>query len=166
MSTFKKGFIKHGLDHGYIKPKKRKTCQDLVIEKYKRRLVDLEAAFHYFSIEKDSARAAHDRHEDLKHYEDYYDYANQLGLSFDFVDADAYEGQSCGYWRWQLSTGGPGDEFRIFTDVKKNIDRIEYVYLDWFDGATHKIENIPAPLAEAASWFLEFSSYDQEGLEI
>tara|TARA_R100001480_G_scaffold140830_1_gene138125 strand:- start:174 stop:674 length:501 start_codon:yes stop_codon:yes gene_type:complete len=166
MSTFKKGFIKHGLDHGYIKPKKRKTCQDLVIEKYKRRLVDLEAAFHYFSIEKDSARAAHDRHEDLKHYEDYYDYANQLGLSFDFVDADASEGQSCGYWRWQLSTGGPGDEFRIFTDVKKNIDRIEYVYLDWFDGATHKIENIPAPLAEAASWFLEFSSYDQEGLEI
>ena len=166
MSTFKKGFIKHGLDHGYIKPKKRETCKDLVYKKYVSRLVDLHAASDYFSIEKDSARAAHDSHEDLKHFEDYYDYVNQTGLSFDFVAADASEGRSWGYWRWQLSTGGPGDEFRIFTDIQKNIDRIEYVYLDWFDGATHKIENIPAPLAEAVSWFLECSNYDQEGREI
>jgi hypothetical protein len=145
---------------------KRQTCQDLVVKRYQDRLVDLQAASDYFSIEKQSARAVHHWHKDLEHYEDYYDYVNQLGLSFDFRAADASEGRSCGYWRWQLSTGGPGDEFRIFTDVQKNIDRIEYVYLDWFDGATHKIENIPAPLAEAAAWFLECSSYDPEGREI
>ena len=145
---------------------KRQTCQDLVVKKYRSRLVDLQAASDYFSIEKESARAAHDWHEDLKHFEDYYDYVNQLGLSFDFVAADASEGRSCGYWRWQLSTGGPGDEFRIFTDIQKKIDRIEYVYLDWFDVASHEVRDIPAALRDAVEWFLEFSSYDQEGEQI
>ena len=145
---------------------KRQSCKDLVYKKYVGRLVDLHAASDYFSIEKDSARAAHDSHEDLKHFEDYYDYVNQLGLSFDYVPANLSTFPACGYWRWQLSWGGPGDEFRIYTDIEKNIDRIEYVYLDWFDSATHKIEPIPAPLAEAVAWFLECSSYDPEGREI
>ena len=141
------------------------TCQDLVVKKYKARLVDLQAASDYFSIEKQSARAAHDWHKDLEHYEDYYDYINQLGLSFDYVDPSA-DGRPCGYWRWQLSTGGPGDEFRVFTDVYKNIDRVEYVFLDWFDGAIHKLEDVPGPLKDALEWFLECSSYpSQEDLD-
>jgi hypothetical protein len=148
-----------------MKPKKKETCQDLVRKKYNGRLADLESAYHYFSIEKDSAKAAHHDHENLKNYEDFHDYVNQLGLSFDFVDPSA-DGRPCGYWRWQLSTGGPGDEFRVFTDIYKNIDRVEYAYLDWFDAASHEIRDIPAALRDALEWFLEFSSYDQEGREI
>lgn len=145
---------------------KRQTCQDLVFKKYKARLVDLQAASDYFSIEKESARAAHDWHKDLNHYEDYYDYINQLGLCFDFVAANTFDDQPCGYWRWQLSTGGPADEFRIYTDVDKNIDRVEYVYLDWFDGAIHKVDDVPGPLQDALGWFLECSSYpSQENLD-
>lgn len=145
---------------------KRQTCQDLVVKRYQDRLVDLQAASDYFSIEKQSARAVHHWHKDLEHYEDYYDYVNQLGLSFDFRAADASEGRSCGYWRWQLSTGGPGDEFRVYTDVDKNIDRVEYVYLDWFDGAIHKVDDVPRPLQDALEWFLECSSYpSQEDLD-
>lgn len=35
-----------------------------------------------------------------------------------------------------LSTGGPHDEFRVFVDPEdKVIDRIEYWFLPWFDGA-------------------------------
>ena len=145
---------------------KRQTCQDLVFKKYKARLVDLQAASDYFSIEKESARAAHDWHKDLNHYEDYYDYINQLGLCFDFVEANTFDNQPCGYWRWQLSWGGPGDEFRVFTDVDKNIDRVEYVYLDWFDGAIHKVDVVPGPLQDALQWLLECSSYpSQENLD-
>ena len=144
---------------------KRQTCQDLVFRKYKARLVDLQAASDYFSIEKESARAAHNWHKDLNHYEDYYDYINQLGLCFDFVEANTFDNQPCGYWRWQLSWGGPGDEFRVFTDVNKNIDRVEYVYLDWFDGAIHKVDVVPGPLQDALQWLLECSSYpSQENL--
>ena len=145
---------------------KRQTCQDLVFRKYKARLVDLQAASDYFSIEKESARAAHDWHKDLNHYEDYYDYINQLGLCFDFVAANTFDDQPCGYWRWQLSTGGPGDEFRIYTDVDKNIDRVEYVFLDWFDGAIHEVDDVPGPLQDALGWLLECSSYpSQENLD-
>jgi len=145
---------------------KRQTCQDLVVKKYQGRLVDLQAASDYFSIEKESARAAHNWHKDLNHYEDYYDYINQLGLCFDFVEANTFDNQPCGYWRWQLSWGGPGDEFRVFTDVDKNIDRVEYVYLDWFDGAIHKVDVVPGPLQDALQWLLECSSYpSQENLD-
>ena len=145
---------------------KRQSCKDLVYKKYVGRLVDLHAASDYFSIEKDSARAAHNSHDDLKHFDDYYDYVNQLGLSFDYVPANLSTFPACGYWRWQLSYGGPSDEFRVFTDIYKNIDRVEYAYLDWFDAASHEIRDIPAALRDALEWFLEFSSYDQEGREI
>ena len=57
------------------------------------------------------------------------------GLCFDYVDPDTFTNQKEGYWRWQLSWGGPGDEFRIYVSPDKSVHRIEYWYLDWFDGA-------------------------------
>ena len=57
------------------------------------------------------------------------------GLCFDYVDPDTFTNQKEGYWRWQLSWGGPGDEFRIYVNPDKSVHRIEYWYLDWFDGA-------------------------------
>ena len=43
---------------------------------------------------------------------------------------------SIGYWRYQMSWGGPSDEFRIYLDEDNKIYKIEYWYLDWFDGAS------------------------------
>ncbi len=57
------------------------------------------------------------------------------GLCFDYVDPNTFNDQKEGYWRWQLSWGGPGDEFRIYINPDKSVHRIEYWYLDWFDGA-------------------------------
>ena len=74
-------------------------------------------------------------------YEDFFDYVNQSGLSFDFVEAGTFEGQSVGYWRFQMSWGGPSDEFRIYTDYDKNINYIEYWYMDWFDGASIRVND-------------------------
>ena len=57
------------------------------------------------------------------------------GLCFDYVDPNTFNDQREGYWRWQLSWGGPGDEFRIYINPDKSVHRIEYWYLDWYDGA-------------------------------
>ena len=57
------------------------------------------------------------------------------GLGFDYVEPKTWDDQLEGYWRWQLSWGGPGDEFRIFVNPDKSVHRIEYWYLDWYDGA-------------------------------
>lgn len=56
---------------------------------------------------------------------------DEYGLDFEFVPADS---KGCGYFRWLLSTGGPADEFRFYTSADLGIDRIEYWFLDWYDG--------------------------------
>ena len=40
-----------------------------------------------------------------------------------------------------MSWGGPSDEFRIYTDYDKNINYIEYWYMDWFDGAEIQVHD-------------------------
>ena len=57
------------------------------------------------------------------------------GLCFDYVDPNTFTAQGEGYWRWQLSWGGPGEEFRIYVNPDKSVHRIEYWYMDWYDGA-------------------------------
>ena len=57
------------------------------------------------------------------------------GLGFDYVEPNTFTDQKEGYWRWQRSWGGPGDEFRIFVNPDKSVHRIEYWDVDWGDGA-------------------------------
>jgi len=61
---------------------------------------------------------------------------SEYGLGFDYVPPDTFADQIEGYWRYQISWGGPSDEFRFYAggcgDVKPH--RISYVFLDWFDG--------------------------------
>ena len=64
-----------------------------------------------------------------------YDY----GLAFDYVAANTFKDQREGYFRWQLSWGGPSDEFRFYVDAEKRCHRVEYWFLDWFDGAKRKL---------------------------
>jgi len=69
--------------------------------------------------------------------DDLYDYVNSTALSWGYVEAETFEGQDKGYYRLQLSWGGPSDEFRIYTiEDSLDIDYIEYHYMDWFDGAS------------------------------
>jgi hypothetical protein len=60
------------------------------------------------------------------------------GLSFDYVAAGTFDDQREAYFRYQLSWGGPSDEFRFFVNPDLTCHRVEYWFLDWFDGA-HRI---------------------------
>jgi len=60
--------------------------------------------------------------DDLSSFFDY-------GLCFDYVEFGTFDDQEEDYFRYQLSYGGPSDEFRFYED-----GTIIYVYLDWFSG--------------------------------
>ena len=118
---------------------KEKKCIDLVNQKYQDTLKDYQDAYDYFN---DGYRELEKKpNEDYECYEDFFDYVNQSGLSFDFVSVDTFKDQERGYWRFQMSWGGPSDEFRIYTDDQNNIDYIEYWYMDWFDGASIRVND-------------------------
>ena len=55
---------------------------------------------------------------------------NEYGLCIDYVEAGTFKKQREPYYRYQLSYGGPSEEFRIYLNGD-----IEFWYLDWFDGA-------------------------------
>ena len=60
-------------------------------------------------------------------------------LSFDYVPPNTFDKQPEGYWRWQFSWGGPGDELRGYVNEHKELHRLEYWFLDWFDGASLQV---------------------------
>jgi hypothetical protein len=61
---------------------------------------------------------------------------NEYGLCFDYVEPETFTNQPEPFFRYQLSTGGPGDEFRFYLGAgAREPHRVEYWFLDWFDGA-------------------------------
>lgn len=89
---------------------RHKTCAESVKESYARRMEDIRLMY------TDS-----ERHGELCEY----------GLSIDYVEPGTWHKGSEGYKRYQLSWGGPSEEFRVYND-----GRVEFWYLDWFDGAS------------------------------
>ena len=85
-------------------------CKDLVKSRFDSRIEDIKKLYQAESWQG------------LKEY----------ALSTDFVPAHTFQGQNCGYWRYQISWGGPQDEFRVYSVINK----VEYWYSDWFDGAS------------------------------
>ena len=60
---------------------------------------------------------------------------DEYGLCFGYCPAGTWTDQREPFFRWQLSTGGPGDEFRFYCGRDGAPYRVEYWFLDWFDGA-------------------------------
>jgi hypothetical protein len=102
------------------------TCQERVKENFEGRIDDLRKLW---AAEQDGNE---DGVEDLGTL-------NEYGLAFDFVAPYTFTDQADGYFRYQISTGGPGDEFRFYAqkvnDYTWTVYKIEYWFLDWFDGA-------------------------------
>ena len=124
-----------------ISTEKRLTCKDLVNEKFNEVEQDYKKAQKYFdellSIDPDKQEEfkCKDKYNKFFYCEDFFDYVNSNALSWDWVDAE--DEKNPGYYRLQLSWGGPSDEFRIYTiGDTLDIDCINYHYMDWFDGAS------------------------------
>ena len=92
----------------------------------------------------------------------------EYGLSFDYVAPETLNEQPEGYFRYQLSWGGPSDEFRIYAqrvgEYRYSVSRIEYWLLDWFDGAHIVLERDSLALISEIfeSFFVEVGSADHE----
>ncbi|GEM_PF-1773146 len=59
---------------------------------------------------------------------------DEYGLCIDFVKAGTFRDQRAPYWRYQLSWGGPSEEFRVYLNGD-----VEFWLLDWFDGASVEV---------------------------
>jgi hypothetical protein len=82
------------------------------------------------------------------------DALTDYGLGFDYVPPFTFSDQPEGYFRYQLSWGGPSDEFRFFVNPDFSCHRIEYWFLDWFDGACRTMSGDEAELLmDIWNWF-------------
>jgi hypothetical protein len=118
-----------------------KKCEQSVDQQLEGRVSDLRKLWTNYNNGTSDA--------DLGELHDY-------GLSFDYVAPDTFDDQREGYFRYQISWGGPSDEFRFFVNPDLSCHRVEYWFLDWFDGA-HRIcaGDDLSLLLELWDWFRE-----------
>lgn len=99
-----------------------KTCKGKIGAALQGRFEDIEKLWNLWKEDSE----AYDP--DLGNFAEY-------GLAFDYVAPETFNDQQRGYFRYQISYGGPSEEFRFFTDENFRPYKIEFWYLDWFDGA-------------------------------
>ena len=121
----------------------QRFCADKVQENFNDREKDFVQAKEFYDKYEDATEgeqiALEAFNADVSGYEDFFDYINNYGLCFDYVERGTFTDQERGYFRFQLSWGGPSDEFRIYVDYDKQITHIDYWFLDWGDGASVRI---------------------------
>jgi len=92
----------------------------------------------------------------------------EYGLAFDYVAPGTFDNQDEGYFRYQLSWGGPSDEFRIYADKRGqyswSVYKLEYWFMDWFDGAKRHLRGTDRELVEEIfqSFFVDSGSAEAE----
>tara|TARA_R100000329_G_scaffold14204_1_gene14710 strand:- start:169 stop:594 length:426 start_codon:yes stop_codon:yes gene_type:complete len=104
-----------------IKTMEQIKCKDRVKDEYKREIENLNDLLKLQN--------------DYEEYEDIGEALSCYGLGFDYVEMGTFNDQKKPYFRLQISWGGPADEFRIYHDENFEINKIEYWFLDWFDGS-------------------------------
>lgn len=112
-----------------------KTCEERIEAHMRGRIEDLRAILDAMYAGKEEGA------EDIGSLYAY-------GLSVDYVAAGTFKGQEEGYLRYQLSWGGPSDEFRFYLDRNGEPTSIRYHFMDWFDGASRD-----ADYATVHEWF-------------
>lgn len=130
---------------------KQRTCKQRIKAHWLGRKADLEAFMNADDLENAQlGDTDNDR-------QSFYEY----GLSFDYVPAGTFNGQRQGFWRYQLSWGGPSDEIRFYGDPEGKIYRAEYRFHDWFDGAGRTVTDEPC-ISWLIDWFSECGSFEAE----
>ena len=102
---------------------KEKSCKERIREHYRSRISDIRECWELYR-------------KDSEAYTEGGNNWGEYGLSFDYVAPGTFEGQRRGYFRFQISWGGPSDEFRFSTDENFGLTSVQYWFMDWFDGAS------------------------------
>ena len=122
---------------------KLKPCRELISDNLEDRAADFIAFMNADDLDENILN------KDGDEIGSFYSY----GLAFDFVEECEHNGHHmAGYWRYQLSWGGPSDEIRFYKD-----GGIEYWYMDWFDGAGKDIRHL-----DWAKWLEEMFDIENE----
>lgn len=79
---------------------------------------------------------------------------HEFGLSFDYVEPFTYDDQRDGYWRFQISWGGPSEELRAWFDSNDQLRALEFWFLDWGEGAMVDVIDCPI-MRQAMNWNYE-----------
>jgi len=118
---------------------RNRSCKERVEQYFKNRIRDIKILF----------KAKENQTEELGNL-------NEYGLCIDLVEAGTFKGQREDYYRYQLSWGGPSEEFRIYKNGE-----VEFWLLDWFDGACVEVIGEDANIIkEIVSWsFPEVLNY-------
>ena len=161
-----RGLVGYGW-HERRKLMQEKKCKDRIDDHFQRTVENYQKAKDFFDTPKDQ-RATNKKYVissgEYGSYEDFFDYVNKSGLSFDYVTPFTFKDQPEAYYRFEMSWGGPSDEFNIYTDSSKNIQKIEYWFKDWFDGAS--LDCTDNKLIKEMCWgFVEGASYPHEYLQ-
>ncbi len=174
------------------------TCEDRVEDRLESRLSDLRLLWSAYSQEDcktcdgsgevepelDDLNVAEDEDtiedcidcqgtgkagdEDGNVLSDYLGNIYEYGLDFGYVAPETFNDQPEGYFRYQLSYGGPSDEFRIYAQKVNEYSfstyRIEYWFLDWFDGAHRTLtgENLEFLKEIFSSFFVDSGTADHQ----
>ena len=129
--------------------KKELTCEERVEKELEDRMDDLHKLW-------DAYQEGDEEVDDLGNIFDY-------GLSVDYVAPQTFPEQYEGYLRYQLSWGGPSDEFRFFINPDLTVHRIEYWFLDWYDGASIRLTGDDwGLLNDIYDWFVECGTVEAE----
>ncbi len=97
------------------------TCKERIDDQFNSTIDDLRKLWEAYQNGEEEV-------EDLGSFWEY-------GLAFDYVPAGTFNDQDEGYFRYQLSWGGPSEEFRFFTDASLTLTKVQFWFLDWGDGA-------------------------------
>lgn len=117
----------------------QRTCREQVQEHKNSRLNDLKILLY-----------GDDEAKEREELPDLWDY----GLGFDYVPSNTFGNQPQGYFRFQISWGGPAEEIRFYTDATTTLYKAEFWFLDWWDGAKKILSNEDWEIAK--DLFLQF----------
>ena len=148
---------------------KERTCEDRVEASRDSRLADLRKLWELY------CDGDEDGDEETGNLWEY-------GLSFDYVVPETFTDQDEGFWRYQISCGGPQEEIRFYASLTPgkcadwcehctpydkpsphpmtaHLYRAEFWFLDWFDGASRDVTNEDT-VRDLWEWFNECGSVE------
>ena len=130
---------------------KQETCEQRVESHLESGLDDLRILWEAYK----------EGEEDVEDLGNIYEY----GLCFDYV-APLYVDsgdQSEGYFRYQISWGGPSSEYRFYVTPDFSSYKVEYWFLDWYDGASRTLSGTDRELLmEIYDWFKDCGTVERE----